>query len=365
MITRGAPIGTVCFRCQLRLLRQSTSVRRFASDATTAAASAGREDDAQRDITRQDAAQKETAQQDIAQKNIPQQDTTQQDITLTLEDITRQDSAQDGQSPKKSGKLGPAFRNIYLRRRHVSRNRILEEVSTKLGTTILGKPAYAIVMKDGGIIKKEEHPLDPIGDDEDKVEAFSTGADDIATLLDHQREPPTQIEARINIQSLRPLGDKALPEKEFREIQRLLTGGFLKAQLQDYIKWHKHNPNADARPDPENDADTDAEEITADTPAEPDFAWIQERTLWAPLQSQPSVLEGTPLQGYVTDIAAPKDKLAVYLMRECWGLSIVELDSQLGETLVKLRQHEFVLLMRKFSTAYPSLAPAVYGSTLT
>ncbi|KAI1109652.1 hypothetical protein F5Y14DRAFT_431784 [Nemania sp. NC0429] len=334
MIARGASVGTVCFRCQLRLLRQSTSVRYLASDAT-AGASTSRDDDAQ--LRRETAQQEDIAQQNTAHHDTPHQDAAQQD-TLQ-QDIPQQDiiAHEDGPSLNKRSK--PIMKKINLRRRHVSRGRVLNEVVARLGPDLLGKPAYAIVMKDGGRLpKKREPPLTTIGDededeDKDKTGAARIKATDLEALVEQYREPPTQLEARINIQSLRPATDKTLPEKEFREIQRLLTNGFLSTQLQDYINWQKRNTSAYTKTDPEE-------------AAEPDFDWITKRTLWEPLRRQPSAVEGTTPQGYVPDTTLPKGRLAIRLMRECWGLSILELDALLGETLVKLKPDAFVLLMR-------------------
>ncbi|KAI1427222.1 hypothetical protein F5Y12DRAFT_737931 [Xylaria sp. FL1777] len=301
MISRSAPVRAVCFRCRIRLLRQSAPVRYVASDADAAAPPPAT------------ATATTNGARDRADGDGPDPKATGA-------------GADPVQIRKQKSRRSSEFR-LDLGTQYISRNRILNEAAARLGPDMLGKPAYAIVMKDGGIRRKET----PLPSYEDKSESpENLAAAGIEALLDDQRVPPTQEEVRSNISGLQPQTDKVLPEKDFRKLQALLTGGFLNAQLHDYIGWHKK------------------QETTADSPPPPEFPWILERRPWVPLQSQPDAVEAVDpmLQGYVSDTATPKDKLGIRLMRECWGLSIAELQTQQGETWIKLPTCEFVLLMR-------------------
>ncbi|KAI0454080.1 hypothetical protein F5B21DRAFT_477422 [Xylaria acuta] len=300
MIARGAPVGAVCLRCRLRLrlLGQLTPIRYVASDASNT----HRVFDLASDRT-------------------------------DGEHVVRQ-ADQDQGSKARSGSR-PGTRRLNLRKQHISGNRVLDEGAASLGSDMLGKPAYAIVMRDGGNVRRRKFPSAP-GENESKPDPSANLATTIEALLDSQREPPTLHEVRSNIHGLRPKRDKVLPEKEFGKLRRLLTSGFLSAQLRDYIEWHKSG------------AWRESQETTADGSSPPEFPWILQRSPWVPLQTQPNAVKGTDpaLQGYILDSIPAKERLAVRLMRECWELSIAELETQLGEISIKLHNHEFTLLLR-------------------
>ncbi|TGJ83303.1 hypothetical protein E0Z10_g5441 [Xylaria hypoxylon] len=300
MIARGAPVGAVCFRCRLRLLRQLTPIRRFASDATTAPYVDNRVDN--RADNRADG------------------DTSQ--------------DADQGQSYESRGRVRSGVKRLDLRKRHLSGNRVFTETTASLGSDMLGKPAYAIVMRDAGRIQRKKIPLIP-----SEIDAEPSG--DIATrieaLLGSQREPATLHEVRSNIQGLQPQADNnVLSEKDFRRLQRVLHKGFLSHQIKEYIQWHK------------SDAQDKSQETATDSASHPEFPWIREMTPWVPLQSKPNAAKITDptLLGYASNTTPPKERLVIRLMHECWGLSIAELETQLGETQIKLHNNEFILLMR-------------------
>lgn len=318
MIARGAPTGAVCLRCQLQLLRQSSllPVRYIANNAIVATSS---NTDADADAA------------------------TNTDSKANRADdrIEGQDAVEDADQNRKNGPRaeplpGKGVKYLNLHNRHKSGNRILNEVSRSLNHNMLGTPAFAIVMKDGGTLRRK---LAELKQYEAGSEAESTS---IEELLDGQRGPADTDEARVNIHSLRPEADRVLSRKEFEKLQRHLTSGFLNVQLQDYILWYK------------SEAGRDSLLTTPDTSSQLEFRWIKKMTAWVPLQSETNVLEGTDLtlQGYVSEATTPKQRLAIRLMRECWGLSIAELQTQLGEVWIKLDSHDFVTLMRK--SRFPS-----------
>ncbi|KAI8632668.1 hypothetical protein F5Y19DRAFT_326625 [Xylariaceae sp. FL1651] len=287
MIARGAPVGAVCLRCRLRLLHQLTPIRSVTSDAT--------------------------ATHHVHDRGDGDGDGANQDRTH-----------------RSKGKL--RTKRLDLRKKHLSGNRVLNEASASLGAAMLGKPAYAIVMRDGGVVQRNQAEL-PSDAGEHTSQHLAAK---IEALIESQREPLTLTEVRSNIDDLRPQLERTLSEKDFRRLQHLLTEGFLSKQLQDYINWHKANTKRKSK------------EKTADESSHPLFPWIQDMSPWAPLGTQPGIVDSVDptLQGYLSDTAPVKERLAVRLMRECWDLSIVELATQLGETHVQLRDFEFALLMR-------------------
>ncbi|KAI2619728.1 mitochondrial inner-membrane-bound regulator-domain-containing protein [Hypoxylon sp. NC1633] len=217
------------------------------------------------------------------------------------------------------------------RKRHLSRNRILTEVAENLGSDMLGKPASVIVMRDGGLYRNKDRSLENLEDDTTNHQKTS-----IEALLDSQQKPPVAHEVRENVDSLRPKTETALSEREFRKLQALLTDGFLSYQLSDYLEHHRHHR-------PPHEPLQGKEDDQA-----PMYDWIKEITPWVPLGTHLSIAEGIDpsLHGYVPVSATVKERLAVRIMRECWSLSIAELNAGLGETRVSIRSYKFKLLMR-------------------
>ncbi|CAJ2503902.1 Uu.00g112960.m01.CDS01 [Anthostomella pinea] len=287
--------------------------------------------------------------------------------------IDQEELHQDKESRPRArgrGKGTSAVRRLNIHKRHLAGNRVLTEDAESLGSNMLGKPAYAIVMRDGGFFKKRKNQsVDPLFEPESD-QAHANLAN-IEAMLDSQRNPPTAAEARRNIDELRPKTDTTLSAREFQKVKELLIDGFLSSQLQDYLeRWkgaHKHHHDEHELPTTaadhlESDAmntsavdllesDDEGNTTAVDTPEHDDnnaqahrFSWINNVTPWVPLRIQGDA--DPSLQGYITNSASTKERLAVRIMRECWGLSIAELSTGLGETRVRIRNREFILLMR-------------------
>ncbi|KAJ8121861.1 hypothetical protein ONZ43_g1796 [Nemania bipapillata] len=285
MIARSAHVGAVCLRCRLQL-RQFTPARYIStSDAPGTPPS--------------------------APPSVPLNDPPSAHRPHDRAD--GEDAIQDAATPGENPELRPG--------------RLLKEAVASLGTDVLGKPAYAIVMRDGGKVKKRKLPKASVDE-----EPGSSGniAESIEALIDSQRESPAQDEVRSNIEGLRPTTDTVLLEKDFRKLQRLLTRGFLSTQLQDYLESFEKPEVGEAT-------------------TSRNFSWIRSVTHWEPLPTDSAAVDNSniKLRGYVPDKTPAKGKLAIRIMRECWGLSIAEvLQTQLGETWIKMDNSEFVLLMR-------------------
>ncbi|KAI0384590.1 mitochondrial inner-membrane-bound regulator-domain-containing protein [Hypomontagnella monticulosa] len=235
----------------------------------------------------------------------------------------------------------PLVKRINAHKRRLSRNRILTEDTKSLGSDMLGKPASVIVMRDGGMYKKKDRLMASSTADSAKPDSLPVN---IEALLESQRETPSAEEVRENIDSLKPKTETALSNKQFRELQSLLQNGFLSAQLNDYL--HHHMKDDAPLPTKESQREDAPQDINVDKASK--NAWIKHISRWVPLSGKSSVIEGSDpnLYGYVAESAPAKEKLVVRVMRECWGLSIAELDAGLGEINVKIRAHEFLLLLR-------------------
>ncbi|KAI1501671.1 mitochondrial inner-membrane-bound regulator-domain-containing protein [Biscogniauxia marginata] len=323
MISRGISSGNVCLSCRLRLLGQhSRSLRPVNRIFGRRSASS---------LSEPEPAQDGDGQPD-----------------------------NDGARESHDFKGGNSVKRPEFRKRRFSRNRLLTESSASLGLDMLGKPGYAIVMKDGGIVKRQGQS-DDTGNLE--IEPDHEVAD-IEAVLQSKGETPSKKEIHAYIDSLRPQTETTLPEKEFRRLQGLLVDGFLRHQLDDYYIKHskKDEGHSDDHTLEADSIETDSESAQGstvgeglDTPVEEELdtpirgrIWIKSISPWVPLKYDFSTTEETDpnLQGYIPDGASPKEKVAVRILRECWGLSIAEFVMGLGETRVKLRNHEFILLMR-------------------
>ncbi|KAI1212839.1 mitochondrial inner-membrane-bound regulator-domain-containing protein [Annulohypoxylon truncatum] len=232
---------------------------------------------------------------------------------------------------KKRGGTSRRLNTLLKPKRRLSRNRILTEDTQSLDSNMLGKPASVLIMRDGGTYRRKNSIPFHSNDAEDESNNQST---DIEALLASQRESPVAEEVRKNIDGLKPKTETALSEREFRKLQVSLINGFLNPQLEDYLDHNKKSIPFEFKVDAKS------------TIGKGD--WAKYITPWAPLGSQssiPSEVEPS-LYGYVADSATPKERLAVRIMRECWCLSIGELDTGLGEMRVVIQSSEFLLLMR-------------------
>ncbi|KAI5917523.1 mitochondrial inner-membrane-bound regulator-domain-containing protein [Camillea tinctor] len=251
------------------------------------------------------------------------------------------------------------YRRVTPRKKRLSGGRLLTETSSNLGLDMLGKPAQAIVMKDGGLVKKnsvfnESESIEVVPDHE---------VADIEAMLKSRGTDPSTDDVHSYIDGLRPRADTTMTEKEFRKLQNILVDGFLVPQLVDYYNKHEKEHN---QIDPDDaleelDSEEAAVEETSSESAETPIVgehidtivrkrvWVKSISPWVPLAHSSSANRGDvdpSLRGYIPTNATPKERIAIRILRKCWGLTIAELTVGLGETMVKLRNNEFILLMR-------------------
>ena len=205
-------------------------------------------------------------------------------------------------------------------------DRLMTVDSATLGTSMLGKPARAIVLRDTGVYKRK-----------DRAEKYEPEAAqetvDLEAMLEKQEIDPTAEDVIANIESLKPVDERQLSERDFRKLQDTLIAGFTAPQLQAYLQWHV------SKPLPKSSSERMASRL----------AWIKSMTPWTPLGAGSDSLlpEDAPLHGYMPATASPKERTAIRILHEVWGLTINELAMVLGEVRVKVRAAEFVLLQRR------------------
>ncbi|KAK8024018.1 hypothetical protein PG993_012084 [Apiospora rasikravindrae] len=365
MISRKISSGAICLGCRLRLLSQATRPRYPHALTRYTAAVASRGQTPRWFTTDQPAARPtERGQNKSFYKS---------DFFATDDPANDYENRSSRRKPE-GGAF--TFKRLNISKIHLSRNRLLTEASENLGTDMLGKPAYAIVMKDQGLYRQRKRSAEAIDTGTGTVQEESSQLE-IQSLLEHQDEPATPEEVRANIDGLCPESETYLPEKEFRRIQYELTEGFLKSQLVDYIDSFKAALKEATRAEEEtkevseNEHDeaelesqvTEVQDHTGSGEASPQgevdssapvttYPWIREISPWVRLNSEEVAAGGLPedtdqhLHGYVSEAASPKEKLAVRIMRECWGLHIEELMGGLGQVEVAVRKLEFTMLTR-------------------
>ncbi|KAI1392230.1 mitochondrial inner-membrane-bound regulator-domain-containing protein [Hypoxylon trugodes] len=319
MIAANVPGGAVCLRCQLRLLRQCAQPSQASN----------------RFFRVHRPSQRPSVRYFTNESTSPY---FHQDQTVEWQDGEPGNKKQ-ARSKRAQGSEVYGVKRLGAPKKRLSRNRILTEDAGNLDSDMLGKPASVIIMRDGGMYKKKDHTLtsDVLSDEPNNPPT------DIEALLNSQQEPPTAQEVRDNINGLRPKTETTLSAREFRKLQAFITNGFLNAQLEDYLLAHYEQGNTPHEPHKEDAAPVDGDKDQAIQ-----YSWISNISPWIPLGNQPGIAEesDSTLYGYISDSATVKEKLAVRIMRECWGLSIAELDAGLGETRVRIQTREFQLLMR-------------------
>lgn len=346
MISRGLSSGKVCLGCRLRLLHQvnrpniSQAISRspavhwprvqrwFASEASASTDEPGWKPN--REALSALDKSSETDEQSY------QRFLKEEDVTPKHDDThaARPRHRPRPQAIEKEENYR-AVRHLDLGKKHLSGKKVLTETSASLGTAMLGKPAYAIVMRDGGLYRKKKRQV--------VTQDLRRETLDVDALLHARFDPPTNAEVRENINELRPQDSETyLKAKDFHTIQLQLEEGFLKRQLFHYLQAHrsvKSNPTAATRNVPL--------QRTEDEQLRLQYPWIKKVAPWTPSGRHDEVdLSDSLLLGYVSSDTTPKARAAIQLMRECWGLQIEEIAHGLGELKVGLHTSYFMPFMR-------------------
>ncbi|KAG9242141.1 mitochondrial inner-membrane-bound regulator-domain-containing protein [Calycina marina] len=188
----------------------------------------------------------------------------------------------------------------------------------------LGNPTEVIILKDSGVTFKRHAPV--ISTEEQQSENV-----DILAKLDKERGIVGAKQVNENINSFHPIeGKEPRNWQEFNEVVQQIQSSFTQAQLASYIqKFIAKNPRNVVEP-----IASKSKKIKYISP-------------FLPKPSSSDDIAGYDLaEGYSPKSYTAKQKLAVRLMRECWGLELPDLEDGIGELDVFLRSSsDFDLLI--------------------
>lgn len=205
-------------------------------------------------------------------------------------------------------------------RTYKSRGHFMAPEREGLSIDILGKPGSAIVLREKRAVKKRRQPESD--DSQHQV--------DIASLLPNEDAATTSEDVLLNIHELKPEGTRMLSHRRFEKLKDTLVDGFTSAQLGHYIRVHQETQRF-------------RQEVESSSDLAP---WVLARQPWVPLVENSAEDLDSHLDGYIVEGMAPKERLAVRLMRECWDVSNQKILDQDGYLSITLRDVEFSLLTR-------------------
>ncbi|ROW13854.1 hypothetical protein VPNG_03536 [Cytospora leucostoma] len=271
-------------------------------------------------------------------------------------------------------------------------NMKLEADASKLAIDTLGKPAEVLVLRDSGEWKRKALPIvkNPGEDAQSSlaIEEF---------LLEEEGQSPDSYLRFLH--GMKPQ-QKILPAREFKSLYDELLAGFTSLQLEKYVEWHREGQPLEEIEDHdldeeyviseddvvaendivaedttlaedvnvtegitedatagENSAETEDDVFDEDIVAAEDqtspsslfdkaikYPWMVSEAHWSPEVAGAIKETDYPLRGYVLKSMRPKQRLAIQLMRECWGVSAQELQDGNGSMDVLVRDLEFELL---------------------
>ncbi|KAL1843889.1 hypothetical protein VTJ49DRAFT_6832 [Mycothermus thermophilus] len=214
--------------------------------------------------------------------------------------------------PLRGPPLGP-------RRTYKSKGHVLSPQREKLAVDILGKPGSAIVLREKFAVRKREPEPEPTSVDASKH------AVDPSTLL-HEPTPLAGEEVMRHLDELRPKDPAPLTDAEFNKLIDNLVQGFTRVQLKQYLEYHDKVSREQKRRAAEHQP------------------WLLESRPWMPTVESPARDIEPHLRGYITKGMAPKRRLAIRLVRECWNVENENVMVGDGILTMRLRDVEFELL---------------------
>lgn len=244
-------------------------------------------------------------------------------------------------------KIGKIVRITRGRKKeHRRGGMVLVEDASKLGVDSLGKAAEVIVLRDGRQLVRKAAPVEASSE-----EAMDSGLK-IEDFLDEQDilSPDDVVK---NIHGLKP-ERQIVSAREFKSLFNTLLGGFTILQLEKYVVWQREQSILERIKDEvfgEDETLSEGPTISEDVlPKRWEYAWMTEQAHWIPHVDGAVEEAQYPLAGYITKAMPPKQRLVVQLMRECWDMSIQELLNGDGRVDIRVRDLEFKLLTREYST---------------
>lgn len=215
----------------------------------------------------------------------------------------------------------------YRRKTYWKGDTKLIEDFRKLTIDTLGREADIIVLKDAGEYKmKKQAEVDRRSFRE------NSGLKDFV-----DQEPGLDMETIMkNIDEFRP-DIRIMPAREFKTLFDKLMSAFTSPQIGEYVtRYQQHVLLGEESPFSRSHPS-----LGSTRP------WIVSEIRWIPeVQGSVPNIEPT-LQGYILKSMPLKQRRVMELMRQCWGMSVQELNSGLGALEVTVRDLEFKLLTRK------------------
>lgn len=204
--------------------------------------------------------------------------------------------------------------------------RLVENFS-KLSVDTLGQAAEVIVLReDGSWIKKYTFR---------EEENATEGGLALEDLVDQDDGLSLEL-VMENIDELRPQ-HQILPAGEFKSVFDMVMKGFTAVQIEGYVaRYHRRIEEGDETPF-----------LGAVPGTVKPHSWIISQSQWVPEVKGAVAGVGYPLAGYILKSMPPKQRLVMQLMRECWGMSVQELNHGSGAVEVRIRDLEFKLLTSK------------------
>lgn len=249
-------------------------------------------------------------------------------------------------------KIGKIVRITRGRKKeHRRGDMVLVEDASKLGVDSLGKAAEVIVLRDGRQWARKASPVEASSED-----TMDSGLK-IEDFLDEQ-EVLSLDDVVNNIHGLKP-ERQIMSARDFKSLFNTLLDGFTILQLEKYVVWHREKSILERIKDDVFGKDETPKEKPTTTEEAllkgREYAWMTEQAHWTPYVDGAVEEAQYPLAGYITRTMSPKQRLVVQLMRECWDVSIQELLNGKGRVDIHVRDLEFKLLTREYSTVYTSL----------
>lgn len=239
----------------------------------------------------------------------------------------------------------------WARNRHLNRAN-LQEKFAPVKVDSLGRPTNIVVLRENvrsngpryvehkePEVVIETQPLNILADLEEDI-GFAGAAEVIE-----------------NIESLRPTGDrKKMTWEQIAELEKHLVRGFTTKQMMAYIQEfeRKRQESAEKEKDEETEdiqphqiADwLSRKEMDLAKPEEERKPHILSQTPWMPGRSEHgNYFENSVLRGYTSDAATQKSKVAMFIIRSCWGIGATEYESALGEVELKVTPEDLELLI--------------------
>lgn len=278
------------------------------------------------------------------------------DKVSTEPTIQEDTGVRDETNAKRTEKFsdGPLVRRIgkaARKKEHRRGDMVLVEDASKLGVWTLGKAAEVIVLRDGRQWERKAPPVEASSE-----EAMENGLK-VEDFLDEQ-DVLSLDDVVKNIHGLKP-ERQIVSAREFKTLFRTLFDGFTILQLEKYVVWHREQSILERIKDDVfggDEAPSEEPTIPEDVlPKRRECAWMTEQAHWTPYVDGAVEEAQYPLAGYIMKSMPPKQRLVIQLMRECWDVSIQELLDGNGRVDIRVRDLEFKLLTREYSTPNASL----------